>query len=270
MTAATSGTTKRDPVTRSRLVQDLRALGLAPGTCVLVHCSLSRIGLVICGTRALIDALLEVLGPSGTLMMPAHSGDLSEPSRWRDPPVPADWVDRVREEIPVWDPQRTPTRGMGAVAEHFRRWPGVVRSNHPQVSFAALGPEAPRLLADHAPGDALGETSPIGALYALDGQVLLIGVDHGRDTSLHLAEYRARWPGRGRHTEGAPMEVDGRRRWVRFDELVLEDDDFQRLGAEYEAASDLPPGRVGHATSRLLRQRPLVDWATAWMERCRA
>jgi len=64
MTAATSGTTKRDPVTRSRLVQDLRALGLAPGTCVLVHCSLSRIGLVIGGTRALIDALLEVLGPS--------------------------------------------------------------------------------------------------------------------------------------------------------------------------------------------------------------
>jgi aminoglycoside 3-N-acetyltransferase len=258
-----------EPVTGSRLVRDLRALGLAPGMCVLVHCSLSRVGLVIGGTRTLIEALLEVLGPTGTLMMPTHSGDLSEPSRWRDPPVPADWVDRVREEIPVWDPERTPTRGMGALAEHFRRWPGVARSNHPQVSFAALGPDAARLLAGHVPGDALGETSPIGALHALDGRVLLIGVDHARNTSLHLAEYRARWPGRAWHTEGAPMQVDGERRWVRFYELVLQDDDFRELGAAWESATGLTPGRVGHATGRLLRQRPLVDWAVAWMERWR-
>lgn len=256
------------PVTRATLVEDLHDLGVRPGATLLVHASLSRVGPIFgAGTQALIEALLEVLGETGTLMMPAHSGDLGEPGKWRHPPAPPGTVDAIRDAMPAWDPARTPTRGMGVLAEHFRRWPGALRSAHPQLSFAALGPRARALLEDHRLGDALGESSPIGRLYALDGEVLLIGVDHAHDTSLHLAEYRADFPGKATHVEGAPLIVDGERRWVTFEELRFEDEDFAALGDAWEASgAPLRRGRIGAARTRLFRQRALVDFAVPWLE----
>ena len=259
------------PLTASALGNQLRALGVAPGMTVLVHASLSRLGWVIGGTQTVIATLLDVLGPDGTLMMPAHSADWSEPSRWQHPPVDPRWFEAVRAEMPAWDPERSPTRGMGALAEAFRHWPGVSRSHHPQTSFSALGPNSAALLSGHAPGCALGDQSPLGALYRLDGHVLLLGVGHGNNTSLHLAETRAEWPGKTWHEEGAAMRVDGSRRWLRFRELKFDDDDFETLGQAWEAATDaVRIGAIGTATCRLLPQRLLVDWATDWIAQHRS
>lgn len=255
------------PITGASLLADLGALGVTPGSTLLVHAALSRVGWVFGGTQAVIGALLEALGPEGTLMMPTHSTDLTEPSRWQAPPVPEPWQQAIRDGLPAFDPDRTPTRQMGALAETFRRWPGVRRSGHPYGSFAALGPRTEALLEGHAPGCAFGEASPIGALYREQGQVLLLGVGHGNDTSLHLAEYRASWPSKTEHEEGSPMLVDGARRWVTYRELRHDDEDFETIGAAFEATAGaaLRRGQVGQAEARLLDQRPLVDFATAWM-----
>jgi aminoglycoside 3-N-acetyltransferase len=255
------------PITQASLARDLERLGVAAGATLLVHASLSSVGWVFGGTQAVIGALLDVLGPAGTLMMPTHSSDLTEPSRWQRPPVPQAWFDPIRDGMAPWDPARTPTRRMGALAEHFRCWPGVRRSGHPYGSFAALGPNSDVLLDDHRPGCAFGEASPVGALNRLDGLVLLLGVGHGNDTSLHLAEYRADWPSKARHEEGSPMVVDGERRWVTYTELRHDDEDFPELGDAFDAQAGkaLATGRVGEAEARLIRQRPLVDFATAWM-----
>jgi len=79
------------PRTRRSLAEDLVRLGVAPGDLLLLHSSLSSLGWVAGGAQAAVLALLDALGPRGTLVVPAQSGDNSDPSDWSRPPVPQDW-----------------------------------------------------------------------------------------------------------------------------------------------------------------------------------
>jgi aminoglycoside 3-N-acetyltransferase len=246
----------REPATAESLSRDLAAAGVAPGMTLLVHSSLSALGWVSGGPVAVIEALTRALGPTGTLVMPAFSAEYSEPSYWTDPPVPEDWWETIRSSMPPFDPRTTPTRGVGRIAECFRGLPGVLRSAHPKVSFTARGPLAPRVVGDHPLDFGLGPRSPLGILYEINAHVLLLGVGHARNTSLHLAEHKC---GHEREIEdGAPLPQG----WTTYRDLDLRMDDFERIGEAFGA----PVGRVACAETRLFRQRELVDFAAAWME----
>lgn len=255
------------PFTVETIVRDLRALGVEPGMTLVVHSSLRSIGWVSGGAQAVVLALQEALGESGTLVMPTHSTHLSDPDNWQNPPLPdPSWHAVVRDTMPAYDPHLTPTRSMGAIVDCFRSQRDVLRSGHPQYSFAARGPQAERITERHELANGLGDEAPLARVYDLDGWVLLLGVPHANNTSLHLAEWRSGT--RPRKAGGAPLLVDGRREWVTFDDFDGDSDVFDDLGAAFARDTGLERvGPVGKATSRLMRQRPLVDYGVEWLRR---
>jgi aminoglycoside 3-N-acetyltransferase len=256
-----------EPRTRASLGSDLRALGLGAGMLVIVHSSLKSLGWVNGGAVAVIQALQDVLTHQGTLVMPAHSGDLSDPAKWENPPVPESWWDDVRASMPAYDPARTPTLGIGQVPELFRTWPQVVRSDHPAHSFAAWGWLADVVTREHPLSFGLGPGSPLGHVYEHGGFVLLLGAGYDSNTSFHLAEYRL--DGMAHITQGAPILAEGKRVWQTFEDVDVNSDDFAELGEAFESECEVQRGKVGSAEARLFSQPAAVDFAEGWLRKHR-
>ena len=258
------------PATIQSLKIDLSNLGITPGMTLLVHSSLSALGWVCGGPVAVVLALEEVIGPLGTLVMPTQSSNLSDPTGWQNPPVPKAWWKIIQQTMPAYDPDLTPSTGIGVVPECFRKQKGVHRSMHPQVSFAAYGPKAVTIIKDHSLDFGLGEGSPLARLYDLDGWVLLLGIGYINNTSLHLAEYRATYPRKQLIKNRAPIMIKGCRKWVEFQDIEIDDSDFKSIGESFTKETGLVhSGHVAQAPALLMPQRPLVDFAVQWMEKNR-
>lgn len=251
------------------LQTDFEAIGIKSGMVLLVHSSLSAMGWVCGGAVAVIIALQTVLGESGTLVMPTHSTDLSDPSQWENPPVPESWWQTIRETMPAYDPELTPTRSMGKIAETFRKQNGVLRSMHPQSSFCAHGPQASYIVNNHSLAYGMGKNTPLARIYDLQGFILLLGVGHSSNTSLHFAEYRANFPTKRVVQESAPISQSRLRTWTTFEDIDVDASDFESLGADFlssDSGKVVRLGKVGIATCQLIPQRDIVDYAVGWLE----
>lgn len=132
------------PVTRTRLADALRDLGVREAGILMVHIRMSALGWVVGGMDSIVWALRDAVGENGTLL--AFTG-------WEDSPYnvgswPTAWQHAYREQ-PAFDPKVSAARhDFGRFPERLRTWPGALRSNHPEVSFAAVGPQAELVLAD--------------------------------------------------------------------------------------------------------------------------
>ncbi|MFG2678071.1 aminoglycoside N(3)-acetyltransferase [Streptomyces sp. NPDC048392] len=245
-------------VTRGTIGTGLRELGVRTGDTLLAHSSLSSLGWVCGGPVAVVQALLDVLGPGGTLVVPTQTGDLSDPALWTSPPVPEDWWDTVRAAMPPFDPLITPSRGVGVLPETVRTWPGARRSAHPQTSFAALGARAAEVVADHATDCRLGERSPLAVLERLAARVLLLGAGYKACTAFHLAEYRITSP---LVEVGRPGPVG----WERVTEVSITSERFDELGHDFERDRPVLRGRIGSAEARLFPLPAAVAYAERWL-----
>jgi aminoglycoside N3'-acetyltransferase len=233
----------RQAVTREELVEQLRALGVAEGGVLVVHTAFSKVGPVEDGPRGLIDALQVAMGRNGTLVMPSMSDVDDEPFRLA----------------------ATPCRAMGIVADTFWRLPGVMRSDSPHA-FAARGPRAAAITAPHPLDIPHGPESPVGRAHALDARVLLLGVGHDANTTIHLAEnlagVRYRLPVYSTVIRnGSLMRID-------YDEVDHCCENFSLLDGWLDAQGVLRQGVVGRAPARLARSRDIVRTALAHLTEC--
>ncbi|NUK01764.1 AAC(3) family N-acetyltransferase [Streptomyces lunaelactis] len=252
-----------------QLAGQLAGLGVEPDGVLIVHASLRTVGAVDGGPGAVVRALRQALGPQGTLVVPSFTTENSDTSpSFRDRVRGLGEEERaaVRASMPPFDRASTPAPLMGALAETVRLSPGALRSGHPQTSFAALGPHAERIVADHSPDCHLGEESPLARLYELGAQVLLLGTGFDRCTAFHLGEYRV--PSPPQRLYRCVVSGNGGREWWEYADVDLDDSDFAALGSGFERGASggaVRKGRVGSAESRLLRIADAVDFAQRWL-----
>lgn len=246
--------------TTSSLINDLKALGITEGMTLIVHPSLGSIGWIVGGSLALIQALQEVLTEEGTLVMPSYSTDLSDPKDWNNPKVNRKLWESVKRDMPGFNSHITPTYKLGIVPELFRNLPNVKRSEHPAYSFSAWGKEKEYILNNHSLDNGLGEQSPLARIYDLAGHILLLGTNYDSNTSMHLSEHRVGvFP---KTTEGSPVIIKGKKKWVTYKEIEYDEANFIKIGEAFEKKQKINAGMIGKAPSKLISQKDLVDFTT--------
>jgi len=203
-------------------------IGLRPGDRVVVHSSLRAVGL---DADELLDELLAAVGPQGLVVMPTFTYD--------------------NESFAPDAPGRT-----GALTEVFRRRPDTVRSAHPTYSVAAIGAGAAELLEDHARVGATAVDSPLDRLAASGGLVLLLGVGHTSNTTVHVGEFRADAP---------YLDIPFDPAWPAhgYDRFPGCSRAFGLLERPLRERSAIRDGRVGHALAQLMPGSAVIEETVA-------
>ena len=220
-------------VTKQDIVRGLRELGVQEGDILMVHSALSSLGRVEDGADALIDALLEAVGPSGTVAMPTLY-------------LPA------ISGAEVFDVNESPSQ-MGEVTEVFRKRAGVIRGMHPTHPVAVTGARAEDLIRDHISAPtACGKGTPFGRLAEWGGKVLLIGVDQDRNTLLHTAEDYAGCPFLSQRTVKYRDPADGSVKEITLDRFPGPHRNFIGLDPLFRGAGVMKVGKIAGAVCRLM------------------
>jgi aminoglycoside 3-N-acetyltransferase len=260
-------------VTRSQLAAALHALGVTPGGVLMVHTRMSALGWVVGGSETVVRALLDALGPDGTLMayVPWDDHVYREEER-------RSHHDEYRAEPPRFDPATAEAdRENGRIPERIRTWPGAVHSGHPDAGVAAVGARAEWLAGGgHRDNDAFGRDSPFARLVEAGGQVLMLGAPLDTVTLLHHAEALAH-SGRKRMVSYEVPFADGTTRSYTdidtglgtfpYEELQLKADEFLTLASAALTAGIGKAGPAGPAPCHLFPARELTAFAVDWLER---
>ena len=229
-------------VTREDIALTLDLLGIVPGDTVLMHSALTAIGRVEGGADGLIDAVLDVLGPEGTLVM-------SSLSSWDAP----------------FDPATTPTN-VGYIGETFRRRPGTLRSWHPVHSVTAVGKHAAYITEGHERcATGCGEGSPYLKIRDLGGKILLLGVDEDRNTFLHCMEEYVDAPYLVTLDIPAPVYMPEAEKFT-LTKFPPGHRDFKGTTPAMRRAGLVEEAKLGSAVVRCMPMQPLFDWAVSHLQ----
>lgn len=258
-------------LTRAGLAADLAALGLRPGDAVMVHAAISRVGRLLNGPDAVIEALRDAVGADGTVLAYADWDASYEELVDTQGRVPEAW----RAHVPPFDAWRSrAVRDNGVLPEFLRTTPGARRSGNPGASVVALGARADWFTADHPLDYGYGEGSPLAKLVAAGGKVLMLGAPLDTMTLLHHAEHLARIPGKRVKRIEVPFATVAGTQWRMVEEFEtgepvvpgLADDYFAHIVTDFLASGQGRQGKVGEAASVLIEAAAITRFAVAWLE----
>ena len=257
-------------ITKHRIIKDLKKLGLDQGDIVFLHSSLKSIGYVEGGAATVIDAIIEVLSPSGTLIVPTFS-------------LKKSIYKTCMDKTYIFDPQTTGTT-IGIIPSTFLQYPDIYRSIHPTHSVSAVGKHAEYITeAHHLAPSIFGPDSPWDRLMKLDGKIFALGLKMGRNTFSHALEDRMsdKFPLpvrmkesyflKCRNREGKIIEVpvtpfDPKLKKLRMDQENREDL-REYFWEEFTRAGILKVGKIGQATSWLAKANEYYDHLAALMRK---
>jgi len=216
----------------------------------MVHASMRAVGPVDGGADSLLDALIDVIGPTGTAVMLLCSPD----------GVP---FDAQTTEVDI--------ENMGVLAEIFRRRCSSF-SDHASARFAALGPLADVITSEQPTHNYYGPGSPLERFVEHRGRILRLGANIDTVTLTHYAEYLADIPNK-RRVRRRYVRADIGEQWIES----LDDTDgivewsggdyFSQILVDYFAAGHARHGPVGSCDAELFAGGPFVEFATSWIER---
>jgi aminoglycoside 3-N-acetyltransferase len=253
--------------TLASLAAELRQLGVPQGQILIVHSGYRSLGMVEGGPATVARALVATVGASGTVLVPTFTTDLIDPYTWPVPPSPAE-RQRIMEQMPCFDPATSPPHKMGAVARALWQLPGTIRSLHPVTSWSAIGPAAEALTRDHSREDPEGIDGPVGRAFRAGATILLLGVTHDANTTIHLAESLLEMPHLLTLPDRYPVRTpDGDREWRPVQKTTKCSDGFVKIEEHLERAGVIVRGQVGDAPSQLVRSRDIVRLAAELLAR---
>lgn len=252
-------------ILKSDLIEEFKRIGIKKGDNLLIHSSLSKFkGFIVGGAQAFTDALLEVIGEEGTLVVPIQFSTNSEPSLFENPPVDFADIKKVRENIPFFDKNNNESFYMGVVVENIRRRKNVVISNHPTFAFAAIGKYSSVLCNNHSFDFGFGDNSPLKRIYDLNFKNILFGVNYDNATIFHLAEKRS-----GTcpiYVDGSNIKLNGDK--IFFNRLEVESDTdlFLEIGLTLEKLNLVKKEVIAECEIKIFNSKPAVDIFQKYLE----
>ncbi len=240
-------------LTKKDIEQFLQNNGIKTGDVIMLNSSLSKIGFVEGAAQSVIDGFLNVIGNTGTLVMPAF-------------PAMGYNYDYLKTD-PVFDVKNTSSR-MGIITETFRKMKDVKRSLHPTDSVCALGEKADLITNSHyGQITPYNSKSPFYKLCELNAKIILLGVDFNSLTNLHTLEDAVtdfKFP--VYHSHIFEIEIINEKNEKRRVKTKVHDPKFSKqrkcneLLPHFKKAGFIKETNLGMAHVMVIEAKPMHDW----------
>ena len=257
--------------TRASLCDDLIRIGLRAGDTVMVHAAMSKVRPLLNGPDALSNAILDVVGPEGTILVYTSWDSVHDDLLDDDGRVLPEW----RDHVPGFDQQASrAVRMNGIIAEFVRTMPGARRSANPGASVAAIGKLADWITSDHRLDYGYGEGTPLSKLVEVGGRVLMVGAPWDTMTLIHHADHLANIPDKITIRIEVPLAGPYGTEWHFMQEFetgdpvhkALPDNYIEQIATAYVDSGGGRQGMIGAAPSLLVDAPPMLAFAIRWLE----
>ena len=250
-------------LTKDDFKSALIRLGVKKGMLLYVSASIEHFRYVVGGAQSVIEALMELVGYDGTIVMAAPTRHLCDPVETGV--IPRDRADEARKHALPFNKKLSVPSEVGEVTVQFMRNDAVLRSNHPMVSFLAWGKYAKLIVEKHPLHFGMNQESPLGKIKEYNGYVITIGNEYKDCEIFHLAQYMTmKCPIR---IYSCPIEKSGATSWIQILDLELDNSLYNDIGKKMENRHLVKTTYLGETTCRLFSAKAAQDVANEYLNK---